>query len=72
MTIFDFVGKPITVGCCVVYPKRRGSKMWLAMLHVDNIVQNGDVFILTGRDKTGKGTRTKNIQNCIVVEAKSP
>jgi hypothetical protein len=69
MTVFDFVGRPIAVGCRVVYPKRRGSKMWLSILRVKNILRNGDVVTLTGYDHRGQHTRTKNINNCIVVEA---
>ena len=69
MTLYDFVGKLITVGCRVAYPKRRGSKMWLSILRVESVTRNGDVFTLAGRDHRGRRTRTKNINNCIVVEA---
>jgi hypothetical protein len=70
MIIYDFVGTLITIGCRVAYPKRRGSKMWLSILRVENITRNGDVITLTGYDHRGRHTKTKNINNCIVVEAK--
>jgi hypothetical protein len=67
---YDFVGKPITVGCRCAYPMRRGSKMWLTTIRVDCIEQIGDTFVLTGYDNAGRRRRTRNIQNCIVVEAR--
>jgi hypothetical protein len=68
--VCDFVGKPITVGCRCVYPLRRGSKMWLTTIRVDSIEQIDGTVVLTGYDSAGRRTRTRNIQNCIVVEAK--
>lgn len=66
--VCDFVGKPITVGCLCAYPLRRGSKMWLTTLRIENIDQIGDAIVLTGCDGNGRHTRTRNIRNCIVIE----
>ncbi len=65
--IRDFCGNLIVVGCKCVYPMRRGSKMWMTTIKVDGIQGLGAATVLTGYDNTGRRTRTKNIQNCVVI-----
>lgn len=66
--VLDFVGKPITAGCEVAYPMRRGSGMWLTKMAVDGLRQDGETIVLLGTDKMGRRTHTRNIQNCVVVK----
>lgn len=63
----DFVGKPITVGCDVVYPVRRGKDMWLNRMKVQMIDQNDEGFGLIGYSPAGRKVRVKNTHNCVVI-----
>jgi len=62
--MLDFVGNPITPGCTVVYPVRRGSAMWLARINVTQVRDDG----ISGYNQTGRIIHVKNMQNVVVVK----
>lgn len=68
----DFLGKPITVGSRVVYPVRRGSKLWLNKMDVDLIDESSGEAVLIGKSNTGRPNRVKNLTNVIVVPKDVP
>lgn len=59
----DFVGIPIVAGCTVVYPVRRGSKMWLQKLSVQSV----DLGKVHGFNSEGRRVTIHNIANVVVV-----
>ena len=63
----DYLFREIKVGDRVAYPMRRGSRMWLTTMKVENIEELGGSFLLLGVDATGRRTRTKNLENCEVI-----
>jgi hypothetical protein len=68
--VYDFVGKPITIGCRCAYPVRRGSDMWLTTIRVQGINQIGETVVLSGYNDAGRKVSVRNVKNCVVVEAK--
>ncbi len=64
----DHLFRGINVGDRVAYPMRRGSRMWLTTMKVEKIEELGESFLLLGVDATGRRTRTKNLQNCVVID----
>ena len=62
--MLDIVGKPIIPGCTVAYPVRKGSKMWMSVVSVTRILDEGG---LIGLNKAGRHTRIKSVRNCVVV-----
>jgi len=72
MTVYDMLGKPITIGSVVAYPARRRSKLFLRVLEVDRIEIEGDHVVLIGPSAlTQRRTRTKNLNNCVRINAKT-
>jgi hypothetical protein len=66
--VLDFVGKQIAVGCRLAYPMRRGAQMWLSTMKVDQIEElPGGEIVIKGHTGEGRKTRTKNVQNCVVL-----
>ena len=63
----DFLGVPIKPGNRVAYPMRRGSRMWLTTMRIEGIEEVSGKFILFGFGPSGRRTRTKNTQNCVVI-----
>lgn len=65
----DFLGNEIHTGCTVVYPVRKGSRMWLSKLQVTKIKQvPGEKPAIVGVNGKGSVVTVINLQNCIVVE----
>jgi hypothetical protein len=60
----DFIGRAIAAGNTIVYPVRRGSKMWLNKLAVTQV----DDDHITGFNSDGRRITVKNLKNCVVVE----
>ena len=65
----DFLGCLIEVGHTVVYPVRRGSKMWMQRASVTEIVQHDRTQppILICLNPTGRKVTIQNLDNCVVV-----
>lgn len=66
--MLDFVGNPITAGCKIVYPARRGSSMWLNLLTVTQIDEQG----IKGYNKLGRRITLTNLEFIVVVHPKVP
>lgn len=67
MTPTDFLGRPIKSGDRIAYPMRRGSRMWLSTMWVEGFEESNGKFILFGFNPSGRRTRTKNLQNCVLL-----
>lgn len=65
----DFLGKPITAGATVCYPVRRGSKMWLKKLAVQQVQDTPRGICVSGTNDGGRRIAVYNLENCVVVEA---
>lgn len=61
--VLDFMGREVTAGNVIVYPVRRGSKMWLSKLNVQH-VEDGRV---SGYNNLGHRVTVTNIANIVVV-----
>jgi hypothetical protein len=59
----DFMGRTIVAGQVVVYPVRRGSKMWLNKLTVTQVFDDS----ITGYNALGHTLHIKNVQNVVIV-----
>lgn len=66
----DFLGRTIRVGALVAYPVRRGSRMWLSKLRVQQIVPDQEPWI-SGFSDIGRRVQVKNLANVLVVEEPS-
>ena len=65
----DFLGCLIKVGHTVVYPVRRGSKMWIQKANVTQIVQHDRTQppLLVCLNPAGRRVTIQNLDNCVVV-----
>ena len=65
----DFLGRPIEVGHTIVYPIRRGSKMWMQKANVTQIIQHDRTQppLLACINPTGRKVTIQNLDNCVVV-----
>ena len=65
----DFLGCSIEVGRTVVYPVRRGSKMWMQKASITEIVQHDRTQppLLICLNPTGRKVTIQNLDNCVVV-----
>lgn len=63
----DFLGRTIHAGDTVVYPVRRGSKMWLAKLSVTQVLDDS----LIGFNHLGKRITIHNLKNVLVAAKES-
>lgn len=63
----DFVGREITVGSTIAYAVRRGAKMWLTKLRVQQITP-GDEPTVSGFNDAGRRVHITNLQNSVVVQ----
>ena len=68
--VLDFMGRPITAGCTVAYPVRRGSKMWMQELLLTQVVP-GETPSLGGFNNEGRKITIHNTINCVVVEPRT-
>ena len=67
--VLDFMGREINAGSTVIYPVRRGSKMWMQELSVTQIIP-GDSPTITGFNTTGRKITLHNVTNVTVVAAR--
>lgn len=65
----DFLGHPIEVGHTIVYPIRRGSKMWMQKASVTGVVQHDRTQppLLVCLNPAGRKVTIQNLDNCIVI-----
>jgi len=68
----DFLDRPIVAGCTIVYPVRRGSRMWLKKLLVTQVsswenAEGKTVWQLAGTDNFGHRIKIRNLENCIMI-----
>ena len=65
----DFLGREIEVGHTIVYPVRRGSRMWMQMASVTEIRQHDRTQppLLVYLNPTGRKVTIQNLDNCVVV-----
>lgn len=66
VTATDFLGNPISAGDTVVYPVRRGSKMWLNKLVVQSINDTPNGPTISGRNDASRMVHVRNLLNCVV------
>ena len=60
----DFLGRTIKAGDTVVYPVRRGSKLWLAKLSVTQVLDDS----IIGFNHLGKRITVHNLKNVVVAQ----
>jgi len=60
----DFLGREIKAGDLVVYPVRRGSRMWLNKLTVTQALDD----TLMGFSPEGRRIKITNLDNVVVVD----
>lgn len=65
----DFLGRPIEVGHTIVYPVRRGSRMWRQRASVTEIRQHDRTQppLIVGQNPVGRRVTIQNLDNCVVV-----
>ena len=65
----DFLGREIEVGHTIVYPARRGSRMWMQKASVTGVVQHDRTQppLLVCLNPTGRRVTIQNLNNCVVV-----
>jgi hypothetical protein len=59
----DFLGRTILAGDILVYPVRRGSKMWLNRIHVTK----SETDMVLGDSPEGRPVRLSNLKNTVVI-----
>ena len=60
----DFLGREIRRGDVIVYPWRRGSRMGLSKLCVEEVTQES----VGGHSNLGRRVTIRNLKNVVVVE----
>lgn len=66
MKVIDCVGREIKPGCSILYPVRRGSRMWLSRLQVQQIVPGKRPY-LSGFNTDGRRVNVRNLDMTIVI-----
>ena len=59
----DFLGRTIVVGDTLVYPVRRGSKMWLNRI----AVTKAESDMIHGTSPRGRMVKLTNLNNTVVI-----
>ncbi len=65
--VLDLMGREIKAGNTVIYPVRRGSKMWQSKIVVTKVT-GGKEPSLIGNNSEGRRVTVHNIVNVAVVE----
>ena len=63
----DYLGRPIKPGDVVVYPVRRGSRMWLNRLHVQAVEITPRGPSVSGYNNAGRRIAVHNLENCVIL-----
>lgn len=66
--VHDFLGKEIVAGCWIVYPVRKGSKLWMSKARVQKVEKVDDQATLYAVRGDGRQVEITKISNCVVVE----
>jgi len=66
VTATDFLGNTISVGDRVVYPVRRGSRMWMNKLTVRSVNDTPSGTTISGTNDSGRLIHVRNLLNCVV------
>ena len=61
----DFLEKDIKIGDTICYPVRRGSRMWLKKMVVENIVDTSKGICITSTSRKNRPITIHNLQNCV-------
>ena len=64
----DFVNREIKAGDTIAYPVRRGSKMWLNRLTVQQIVAGPKGLQVGGVNSKGRRVTVTNLTNVVVAQ----
>lgn len=69
MSVKDCVGREIKAGCTILYPVRRGSRMWLSRLQVQSAVPGDETRPprVSGFNGDGRRVNVHNIDMVVVV-----
>ncbi len=59
----DFLGRTILAGDTLVYPVRRGSRMWLNQI----LVTKAEIDVIYGTSPEGRQVKLTNLKNTVVV-----
>lgn len=67
--VVDCVGREIKPGCTVLYPVRRGSKMWQSRMQVQQVVPGEGKLAayLAGFNNEGRRVSVHNLSNVVVL-----
>ena len=65
--VTDFLGRIIEIDDVLVYPVRKGSKMWLSRFTVSKIESDA----IHGTNPAGRRVKLTNLANCVVVRPRS-
>jgi hypothetical protein len=61
----DFLGREIRPGDLIVYPTRRGSRMWMNELRVQQVTPE----YVGGHNDLGRPVKITNLKNVVVVSS---
>ena len=64
----DFLGIEIRVGDTIVYPVRKGAKLWLKKLQITSVTPER----ASGYNARGWPVHLKNLRNVVVVPERQP
>ena len=69
LSTFPIIPELYKVGHTIVYPIRRGSKMWMQKASVTQVVQHDRTQppLLACLNPTGRKVTIQNLDNCVVV-----
>ncbi len=65
MTVTDCVGREIKAGCSILYPVRRGSRMWMSRMQVQRVIPSARPYV-SGFNSDGRRVNVRNL-NMVVV-----
>ena len=68
----DFVDREIKAGNTIAYPVRRGSKMWLNKLTVQQVCEGPKGPQVSGVNSKGRRVAVTNLGNVVVVQSPMP
>ncbi|MHB9044474.1 MAG: hypothetical protein ACYC35_00915 [Pirellulales bacterium] len=69
MSVKDCVGREIKAGCAILYPVRRGSRMWMSRMKVQQIVPADEKKqpYVSGFNNDGRRVNVHNLDMVVVV-----
>lgn len=69
MSVTDCVGREIKAGCTILYPVRRGSRMWQSRMQVQQVVPEtvSKGAYVSGFNNDGRRVNVHNLDMVIVI-----